>query len=102
MAARDPGRSRAAYAPSRIVPPMSFTSRWLAISAITGVSHSGSNSVLEVALIPQTWRANSITATCSPRQMPKNGSAFSRAQRIASIMPSMPRIPNPPGTSSPS
>ena len=44
-------------------------------------------------------RANSITAHCMPRQMPKNGMPRSRAKRIASTLPSMPRSPNPPGTS---
>ena len=81
---------------------MSFTSRCDAISAITGDSALG----LELGAVglgmPQTLRANSMIATCRPRQMPKNGSSFSRAQRIASIIPSMPRTPKPPGTSSPS
>ncbi len=34
-----------------------------------------------------------------PRQMPKNGMPRSRAKRIASTLPSMPRSPKPPGTS---
>ena len=53
------------------------------------------------SLRPQTERAYSITLTCMPRQMPKYGTLFSRAQRHAQIMPSMPRLPNPPGTSTP-
>ena len=90
------------YAPSRMVPPRSDTSRCDCISEMTGVSQSGSNSVLLVSGRWQTLRANSMIATCSPRQMPKNGRSFSRAQRTASTIPSMPRSPNPPGMSSPS
>ncbi len=37
-----------------------------------------------------------------PRQMPKNGIWFSLAYRMALILPSMPRSPKPPGTSTPS
>ena len=32
---------------------------------------------------PQTWRANSMTAICMPRQMPRNGMPRSRAKRVA-------------------
>ena len=34
--------------------------------------------------------------------MPRNGTSFSRAKRIASIFPSIPRSPKPPGTKIPS
>ena len=46
-----------------------------------------------VALRPcrTTWRAYSITATCMPRQMPRNGTSCSRANCAAMILPSMPR-----------
>ena len=81
---------------------MLLTSRCDCISAMTGVAQSGSNSVLLVSGMPQTSRANSMMATCRPRQMPKNGRSFSRAQRTAWIIPSMPRSPKPPGISSPS
>ena len=50
---------------------------------------------------PQTLRANSTTASWKPRHMPRKGMCFSRAHLIASIMPSVPRIPKPPGTSIP-
>ena len=40
--------------------------------------------------------------TCMPRQIPKNGILFSLAYFIARILPSIPRIPNPPGTTIPS
>ena len=45
--------------------------------------------------MPQTWRANSITAHCMPRQIPRNGIFFSRAYWATRIFPSMPRLPNP-------
>ena len=80
---------------------MLLTSRWDCMSAMTGVAQSGSNSVLLVSGMPQTLRANSMMATWRPRQMPKNGRSFSRAQRIASIMPSTPRSPKPPGNQQP-
>src|SRR5206468_2890976 len=51
---------------------------------------------------PDARSAYSMIAVWRPRQIPKNGSLCSRDQRIASSMPSMPRTPNPPGTSSPS
>ncbi len=54
------------------------------------------------ALEPQTLRANSITAHCSPRQMPRNGTPRSRAYRTAATLPSTPRTPNPPGMRTPS
>ncbi len=50
----------------------------------------------------RTLRANSTVASCIPRQIPKNGTLFSRAKRVASIFPSIPRSPNPPGTRIPS
>jgi len=44
---------------------------------------------------PHTCRANSITAICMPKQMPKNGTPLSRAWRTAAILPSVPRGPKP-------
>ena len=37
--------------------------------------------------MPARLRAASITAICMPKQMPKNGTLFSRAKRTASILP---------------
>ena len=68
---------------------------------MTFVSASGENSPLAASVIPATLRATSITAICIPRQMPRKGTLFSRAKRIASILPSLPRCPKPPGTSTP-
>ena len=44
----------------------------------------------------------SIAASCIPKQIPKYGISFSRANLIAKILPSEPLLPNPPGTSIPS
>ena len=70
--------------------------------SITGKRVDGSNSVELAPVMPATWRANSATATCSPRQRPKKGTPFSRAYFTDMILPSMPRTPKPPGTRMPS
>ncbi len=69
---------------------------------MTGCGLFLSNSVELARSRPSTLRANSATAHCMPRQMPKKGMPRSRAKRMASTLPSMPRSPNPPGTSRPS
>ena len=48
--------------------------------------------------IPQTFLANSITAHCNPKHIPKNGMLFFLMYSIAEIFPSIPLYPNPPGT----
>src|SRR5690606_15396323 len=75
----EPSAGLAAYRPSRIVPPRSSTSCWLAIRSITGCGVEASNSVLLASTYPSTERANSITAHCSPKQRPRKGTPFSRA-----------------------
>ena len=55
-----------------------------------------SNSVL-FAEIFKTFLANSITATCIPKQIPKNGIFFVLANLATLIIPSIPLPPNPPG-----
>ena len=60
------------------------------------------NSALCAPVILQTFLANSITAHCMPRHIPKNGILFSLAYFIAFILPCTPREPNPPGTRIPS
>ena len=83
-------------------PPCWRSTRWLpwvhsVIRPTTG-SSAGPNSV-ELALgKPARFRAASITAICMPKQMPKYGILRSRANRAASILPSDPRSPKPPGT----
>jgi hypothetical protein len=51
-----------------------------------------------IPAIPRTLRAHSITASWKPRQIPKNGIFCSLAYLIARSMPSVPRMPKPPGT----
>ena len=95
------------WAPRRIVPPISDASSRCStapasvchsvISATTGCGVFLLNSVLIAPSSPARLRAASITATCMPRQMPRYGMPFSRANRTVSILPSMPRSPKPPG-----
>ena len=84
------------------MPPRSSTSFCSGSRSITGYGVSGSISVEFAPSSPTTWRANSETATCMPRQMPRYGIPCSRATRQARIFPSQPREPKPPGTSTPS
>ncbi len=70
--------------------------------SMTGCGVAGSNSLELAPSRPHTCRANSITAHCRPRQMPRNGTRFSRANRTAATLPSTPRTPNPPGIRMPS
>lgn len=49
----------------------------------------------------QTNLENSITEVCRPRHMPRNGFLVSRHHLQASIFPSTPRLPKPPGTITP-
>ena len=46
--------------------------------------------------------ANSITAICIPRHIPKKGKLFSREYLIDMILPSIPLSPNPGATKIPS
>lgn len=66
-----------------------------------GVLVSGSNSVLVASCRPRTDRANSITAICIPKQIPRYGTLCSRAYFAASIFPCTPLSPKPPGTRTP-
>ena len=45
-----------------------------------------------------TFLAYSTAVICIPKQIPKNGILFSLTYFIVSIIPSIPRSPNPPGT----
>ena len=60
-----------------------------------------SNSAELASAYFNTCRANSITAHCKPRQIPRYGLSLVRAHSIAAIIPSVPREPKPPGTSTP-
>ena len=70
-----PPSSSTACAPRRIVPPRSSTSFCSGSRSITGYGVSGSISVELAPSSPTTCRANSETATCMPRQMPRYGIA---------------------------
>ena len=61
------------YLPRRIVPPLAVTFTWSGIRAITGCVVASENSAELASFSPATWRANSTTAICIPRQMPKKG-----------------------------
>ena len=61
-------------------------------------SQSGLNSVELASGNLQTFLANSIIASCIPKQRPRNAILFSLAYLIALILPSIPLLPNPPGT----
>ena len=73
-----------------------------AMVAMTGAGACGSNSEELAPSMPATDRANSITMHCSPRHSPSTGILRVRAYVSAPILPSMPRMPNPPGTQMPS
>src|SRR5581483_4094442 len=99
---RVPSATSTACAPSRIVPPRSSIPFCSGSRSMTGNGVSGSISVEFAPSRPTTCRANSDTATCMPRQMPRYGICRSRATWQARIFPSQPRDPKPPGTSTPS
>ena len=99
-------------APRRMVPPKSDSSLRTSvlpsafchsvIKPTTGCGQVRSNSEEFAWLMPATWRANSMSATCIPKQIPKYGILFSRAYLAVRILPSTPREPKPPGTKIPS
>ena len=69
---------------------------------ITGFWVFSSNSEELASFNPKTSLAYSTTAICIPKQIPKNGTLFSLAYFIVWILPSIPLLPNPPGTTIPS
>ena len=95
-----PGWKCVGRSPNRIVPPSVLRS--ISGMKMTTGSVVRSSSSMDAAFgMPHTFLANSITAICMPRQMPRYGVLFIRAHRAAAIMPSVPRWPNPPGTRMP-
>ena len=83
------------YVPSLIEAPTSSLSKsWFGRRSITKSFVFCENSAELASLIPQTLRANSITAHCKPKQIPRNGILFSLRYCIAEILPSMPLTPN--------
>lgn len=81
--------------PLRSFPLWSTGSLCMALVWPLQESHSSSRGTL-------TLRMNSRTAICMPRQMPRYGTWWLLAYSAARIMPSTPRLPKPPGTSTPS
>ena len=76
--------------PNRMVPPSVVRS--ISGMKMTTGSVVRSSSSMDAALgIPQTFLANSITAICMPKQIPRYGVLFLRAHWAAAIMPSVPR-----------
>ena len=65
---------------------------------MTCVPDSGENSAELASLIPAKLRAASMTMHCKPKQSPRVGILFSRANLSAPNLPSIPRTPKPPGT----
>ncbi len=57
-------------APRRMVPPLCVVEP-SGMKTTTGVGVAASNSVELASARPSTLRANSITAICMPRQMPR-------------------------------
>ena len=68
-----------------------------AIVAMTGCAGSASNSDDDAPSRPSIVREYSMTMHCRPRQMPSVGTRFSRAQRSAPSLPSMPADAEPAG-----
>mmetsp|Transcript_14615 Transcript_14615/g.43241 ORF Transcript_14615/g.43241 Transcript_14615/m.43241 type:complete len:426 (-) Transcript_14615:386-1663(-) len=88
-------------APRRMVPPMVVLSiSGMKITVGWGVDSSNSTECAPAR--PRTDRAYSTTSICMPRQIPRYGTPFSRAYLAVAILPSTPRLPNPPGTMIPS
>mmetsp|Transcript_5559 Transcript_5559/g.11288 ORF Transcript_5559/g.11288 Transcript_5559/m.11288 type:complete len:221 (-) Transcript_5559:864-1526(-) len=86
--------------PSLIVPPI-CKGLISGINTTTGLVVSASNSALVASARPSTLIACSMTITCIPRHIPRVGTLFSRANRVAAIIPSIPRTPKPPGIKTP-
>ena len=84
------------------MPPISVTSFCSGKISITGNGVSGLISAEFAPFIPSTCLANSIIAICIPRQMPRYGIPCVLAYWQALILPSIPLLPKPPGTSIPS
>lgn len=74
----------------------------LGTACIFPIQYSPSEVQFSVLLLKKpTYRAYSMTMTCIPKQMPKNGTPFSLAYLAAAIFPSTPLFPKPPGTTIP-
>ena len=100
--------SFASYRPNLIVPPRFLSVPFIifpslfhsSINPITGKQFL-SNSLEPAFLIFKIFLANSIMAICIAKQIPRKGIFLSLAYLIASIFPSVPLLPNPPGINIP-
>ena len=79
-----------------------WASMKLSIRYMIGFLHSLLNSIEFASSKPKTSLANSIIASCIPRQIPRYGILFSRANFMACILPKTPLSPKPPATKMPS
>mmetsp|Transcript_14305 Transcript_14305/g.45132 ORF Transcript_14305/g.45132 Transcript_14305/m.45132 type:complete len:228 (-) Transcript_14305:727-1410(-) len=95
---------RVSRAPRRMVPPMAVLSISGMKTTATSALSSGSTNSAEVtrALPGSLALAYSMAMSCMPRQIPRKGVLVRRQCEMAAIMPSMPRLPKPPGTTTPS
>ena len=94
-------RSTVRREPRRMVPPICVRET-SGMKTISGCGVASSNSAECASARPSTDRANSMTPTWKPRQMPRYGLRFSRAYLAAAHLPSTARMPKPPGTRTPS
>ena len=67
-------------------------------SAIIGCFVSADTSVEFASSSLQTLLPKDTAASWNPKQIPRNGIFCSSAKLDASMIPSEPRVPNPPGT----
>ncbi|KAH3684345.1 hypothetical protein WICPIJ_004691 [Wickerhamomyces pijperi] len=89
--------------PNLMVPPnLDLSISGMYTTAWVSFGESGLNSSEVASATPTTERTNSMTEIWKPKQTPKKGMLFSRAHLAADIIPSVPLVPNPPGTKIPS
>jgi hypothetical protein len=96
--ARLPARTTHGYVPSRIFHHLVCSHFWCSMICTILCSPSGENSSLFASAICRIFRAYSIAMIWLPRHIPRYGILCSRAYCAVRIMPSIPRVPNPPGT----
>ena len=89
------------FAPNLKEPPKFVTSSCSGSKSIIGFLASFSISVEFASGKLQTFLANETAANWNPKHIPKYGILFSLAKFAVSIIPSEPRVPNPPGTNIP-
>ena len=88
-------------APKRNEPPIFDTPSCSGKRAIMGCFVSADISVEFDPSSLQTLLPKATAANWNPKQIPRNGIFFSSAKLDVLIIPSDPRVPNPPGTKIP-